>query len=87
MQLESLLIKLLTSQVISFSQYIQEGETLILDRKKGSLINGVVAKPSLNLTKGNTKGGGIKNNHGNILVGPDAYEQPFREDYSTNQKF
>ncbi|WP_346880453.1 NAD(P)/FAD-dependent oxidoreductase [Clostridium sp. UBA3061] len=68
-----------------FTIHPRKGETLILDRKKGSLINGVVAKPSLNLTKGNTKGGGIiKTIDGNILVGPDAYEQPFREDYSTN---
>lgn len=68
-----------------FTIHPRKGETLILDRKKGALINGVVAKPSLNLTKGNTKGGGIiKTIDGNILVGPDAYEQPFREDYSTN---
>ncbi len=68
-----------------FTIHPRKGETLILDKKKGSLINGVVAMPSINLSKGNTKGGGlIKTIDGNILVGPDAYEQPFKEDYSTN---
>lgn len=68
-----------------FSIHPRKGEILFLDKKKGELINGVVAKSSLNLEKGNTKGGGVvKTVDGNVLVGPDAYEQPFREDFSTN---
>lgn len=68
-----------------FSIHPRKGEIIFLDKKKGSLINGVVAKPSLTLAKGNTKGGGIvKTVDGNVLVGPDAYEQPFTEDFTTN---
>lgn len=70
-----------------FTIHPRKGESLILDKKTGNLINGVVAMPSLSLSKGNTKGGGlIKTIEGNILVGPDAYEQPYREDYSTNKE-
>lgn len=69
-----------------FTIHPRKGQTLILDSKKGYLLNGVVAKPSLTIVKGNTKGGGlVKTIDGNLLVGPDAYEQPFREDYSTDK--
>lgn len=68
-----------------FSIHPRKGQTLILDRKKGKFLNGVTAKPLLKVVKGNTKGGGlVKTIDGNILVGPDAYEQPYREDYSTD---
>jgi len=68
-----------------FSIHPRKGEILFLDKKKGELINGVIGKPSLTQTKSNTKGGGVvKTVDGNVLVGPDAYEQPFREDFSTN---
>lgn len=68
-----------------FSIHPRKGEILFLDKKKGELINGVIGKPSLSLAKGNTKGGGVvKTVDGNVLIGPDAYEQPFREDFSTN---
>lgn len=68
-----------------FTIHPRKGQTLILDHKKGSILNGVVAKPPLTIVKGNTKGGGlVKTIDGNILVGPDAYEQPYREDYSTD---
>lgn len=70
-----------------FSIHPRKGEIIFLDKKKGKLINGVIAKPSLALTKGNTKGGGIvKTVDGNVLIGPDAYEQPFTEDFTTNMK-
>jgi glycerol-3-phosphate dehydrogenase len=68
-----------------FSIHPRKGEIIFLDKKKGKLINGVIAKPSLALSKGNTKGGGIvKTVDGNVLIGPDAYEQPFTEDFTTN---
>jgi glycerol-3-phosphate dehydrogenase len=68
-----------------FSIHPRKGEIIFLDKKKGNLINGVIAKPTLNLSKGTTKGGGIvKMVDGNVLIGPDAYEQPFTEDFSTN---
>ncbi|MGH4122103.1 MAG: NAD(P)/FAD-dependent oxidoreductase [Clostridium sp.] len=68
-----------------FSIHPRKGEIIFLDKKKGRLINGVIAKPSLALSKGNTKGGGIvKTVDGNVLIGPDAYEQPFTEDFTTN---
>lgn len=68
-----------------FTIHPRKGQSLILDKKKGYLLNGVTAKPLLTLVSGNTKGGGIvKTIDGNILVGPDAYEQPYREDYSTD---
>lgn len=70
-----------------FTIHPRKGQLVFLDKKKGGLINSVVSKPSLTLMKGNTKGGGIvKTIDGNILVGPDSYEQPYREDYSTDRE-
>lgn len=69
-----------------FTIHPRKGEIAFLDKKKGKLISGVLAMPELTQTKSNTKGGGlVKTIDGNILVGPDAYEQPFKEDYSTNK--
>lgn len=71
-----------------FTIHPRKGEIAFLDRKKGKYLNSVTAKPDLMTIKGstNTKGGGlVKTYEGNILVGPDAYEQPYREDYSTNR--
>jgi glycerol-3-phosphate dehydrogenase len=69
-----------------FTIHPRKGEVLFLDKKAGRLLNSVVAMPPLNIAKGNTKGGGlVKTIDGNILVGPDAYEQPFKEDYSSNK--
>lgn len=68
-----------------FTIHPRKGQILLLDKKKGMLINSVISKPSLSNAGGVTKGGGIiKTIEGNILIGPDAYEQPYREDYSTN---
>lgn len=69
-----------------FTIHPRKGNMIIFDGKKGYLLNGVIGRPSLSLAKGNTKGGGIvKTIDGNILVGPDAYEHPFKEDYSTDR--
>lgn len=70
-----------------FTIHPRKGQAAILDKKKGHLVNTVVARPSISLTKGNTKGGGlVKTIDDNILVGPDAVEQPYREDYSTDRQ-
>lgn len=70
-----------------FTIHPRKGEIVLLDKKKGGLLEAIFAKPSLNLLKGDTKGGGIvKTIDGNVLIGPDAYEYPYREDYSTNRE-
>lgn len=70
-----------------FTVHPRKGQIVFLDKKKGCLVNSVVSKPDLNTLKKNTKGGGIvKTLEGNILIGPDAYEQPYREDYSTDKE-
>lgn len=68
-----------------FTIHPRKGQIAFLDKKKGYLVNSVISKPDLTNLKKNTKGGGIvKTYEGNILVGPDAYEQPYREDFSTD---
>lgn len=70
-----------------FSIHPRKGQTAYLDKKKGYLLYSVVAMPSLSTARGATKGGGlVKTVDGNILVGPDAVEQPFREDYTTSRE-
>lgn len=70
-----------------FTIHPRKGQIIFLDKKKGQLINSVIAKPPIKLIKSNTKGGGIvKTIDGNVLIGPDAYEEPFKEDYSTNRE-
>lgn len=70
-----------------FTIHPRKGEIVFLDKKKGHLINSVIAMPTLSLAKTDTKGGGIvKTIDGNILLGPDAYEQPYKEDFSTNKR-
>lgn len=69
-----------------FTIHPRKGQIIFLDKKKSKLLQGVVAKPSLALMKGNTKGGGlVRTIDNNILAGPDAYEQPYKEDYSTDR--
>lgn len=69
-----------------FTIHPRKGHMAFLDRKKGYLVGSVVAKPDLMTVKSNTKGGGlVRTVDGNILVGPDAVEQPFREDFTTDR--
>ena len=66
-----------------FTIHPRKGEEVILDKKKGWLLNSIVSKLTIN-RHSNTKGGGlIKTVDGNILIGPNAYEQPYKEDYTT----
>ena len=70
-----------------FTIHPRKGQIIFLDKKAGKLVNGVIAMPSLSLAKGDTKGGGVvKTIEGNALLGPDAYEQPHKEDYTTNKE-
>ena len=70
-----------------FSIHPRKGQMAYLDKKKGYLLYSVVAMPSIGTVHGTTKGGGlVKTVDGNILVGPDAEEQPFREDYTTHRE-
>lgn len=69
-----------------FTIHPRKGEVIFLDNKKGYLLNSVIAKPDFRTLGSETKGGGlVKTIDGNILVGPDAYEQPYCEDYATNR--
>ncbi len=69
-----------------FTIHPRKGEEVILDKKKGWLLNSIVSKLTIN-RRSNTKGGGlIKTVDGNILIGPNAYEQPYKEDYTTTPK-
>ncbi len=68
-----------------FTIHPRKGEIIILDKNTHGLVNSVVSKADF-LSKKNTKGGGIvKTIEGNLLLGPSAYEQPFKEDYSTTE--
>lgn len=70
-----------------FTIHPRKGQIVLLDRKKGGLIHSIVAMPDLKNLGGTTKGGGlIKTIDGNLLAGPDAYEQPFREDFGTDRE-
>ncbi len=70
-----------------FTIHPRKGQVLLLDKKKGSMLTSVIGKLSITNVKGTTKGGGIvRTIEDNILVGPDSYEQPYREDYSTSRE-
>lgn len=69
-----------------FTIHPRKGEIVILDKKQGNLINHVLGMPDFFHKSKDTKGGGlIRTIEDNILVGPDAYEQPYRENYSTDR--
>ena len=68
-----------------FTIHPRKGEVALLDKNKSDLLDTVISTVSTKLIKGNTKGGGlVKTAEGNILVGPNAIEVPFKEDYSTD---
>lgn len=69
-----------------FTVHPRKGTILMLDRKKGQLTDTVLSMPKL-IGNSDTKGGGIVPTvEGNLLVGPDAWEQPYKEDYSTTRE-
>lgn len=68
-----------------FSIHPRKGELVILDRKKGGCVHTSLSVIGLSQYRSDTKGGGVMPTiDGNVLVGPDAYEQPCREDFSTH---
>ena len=69
-----------------FTIHPRKGTMLMMDKKKGHLTDIVLSMPKL-LGDSDTKGGGIVPTvEGNLLVGPDAVEQPYKEDYSTTRE-
>lgn len=79
----------------TFTIHPRKGTDLILDKKKVNYALSSYARSMFSplpkearpvgATAGHTKGGGIMRTvDGNILVGPDAVEQPFREDTTTD---
>ncbi|MCQ2602456.1 MAG: FAD-dependent oxidoreductase, partial [Clostridia bacterium] len=79
----------------TFTIHPRKGTDLILDKKKAAYALSSYARSffaplppearPVGATAGHTKGGGIMRTvDGNILVGPDAVEQPYREDFTTD---
>ncbi len=69
-----------------FTIHPRKGEAVLVDKKKGSLLNSILSNPALFKIKSTSKGGGlVKTIEGNILIGPNAYEQPFKENFTTNK--
>lgn len=67
-----------------FTIHPRRGTILILDKKANLTDSMIVRTPFLHRKHSTTKGGGIvRTIDGNILVGPDAVEQPDRDDRST----
>jgi len=70
-----------------FSLHPRKGECAILDKKTGCLLQRSMGLVKARQYFSDTKGGGlVPTIDGNILVGPDAYEQPLREDFSTHRE-
>ncbi|MFW5630390.1 MAG: NAD(P)/FAD-dependent oxidoreductase [Acetivibrio ethanolgignens] len=70
-----------------FSIHPRRGTDVILDKKTGKLVKGVVSFKTLKKDNSHTKGGGILHTvHGNLLVGPDAVETYEKENMATTQE-
>ncbi|OYT14595.1 MAG: hypothetical protein B7C24_17475 [Bacteroidetes bacterium 4572_77] len=70
-----------------FTIHPRKGEIVLVDKKKGHLLYSIVSNPTLTTSKSTSKGGGvIKTSEGNILMGPNSYEQPFKEDFTTKKE-
>lgn len=68
-----------------FSIHPRKGEIVILDKKTGPLLTHSMGLVEIKQAFSDTKGGGlVPTIDGNILVGPDAYEHPLKEDFTTN---
>lgn len=67
-----------------YSIHYRKGTDLIMDVKTDRFLGNMMAMPDLSQRKSTSKGGGlVKTVEGNVLVGPTAVEQPYREDFST----
>lgn len=70
-----------------FSIHPRKGEIVILDKKKGLDVTRSMGLVSPDMIKSTSKGGGVMRTiDNNVLVGPDAYEQPLKEDFSTHRE-
>lgn len=70
-----------------FTIHPRKGHLAILDKKQGSLVQRSMGLIGLSQAFSDTKGGGVMRTiDGNVLVGPDAFEQPYREDFSTKRE-
>jgi len=70
-----------------FSLHGRKGTECILDRATGETQHSILSMPRLIQRNSKTKGGGVVPCiEGNILLGPTAEEQPWKEDYSTERE-
>lgn len=70
-----------------FTIHPRKGEIVLLDKKKGELFKSIAGKPNIGFKDRKSKGGGVvKTIEGNLLIGPNAFDVPFSEDYSTNSE-
>lgn len=70
-----------------FTIHPRKGQIAILDKNKSDRLDCVLSIVDLKTMQSRTKGGGlVKTVEGNIVVGPSAYEQPYKEDYSTTKE-
>ncbi len=68
-----------------FTIHPRKGEVALLDKKTSALFQGILGKPKLIDPKRKSKGGGIiRTSEGNLLIGPNNFEIPHREDYTTD---
>lgn len=70
-----------------FTIHPRKGQVALLDRSEGEKLDAVVSSVTLKMMiHSTTKGGGlVKTAYGNILAGPSANEQPYKEEYSTDR--
>lgn len=69
-----------------FSLHGRKGTECILDRDTGLTQHSILSIPHLIQRQSKTKGGGaVPCIEGNILLGPTAEEQPWKEDFSTDR--
>lgn len=70
-----------------YSIHPRKGTSLILDKKSKSNINTIYSLLRGHAKRVHSKGGGMVSTvHGNVLVGPDAFETPLKEDYTTESE-
>ncbi len=69
-----------------FSLHFRKGTEAILDKNTVKYLKHMVGMPPIIQVKSKSKGGGlVATVEGNILVGPTAVEQPYRERYTTEE--
>lgn len=67
-----------------FTIHPRKGEIVLFDKKKGNLLDSALARLNLSINSSTSKGGGIvKTIEGNLLLGPNEIEIPYREDFTT----